>query len=539
MTRIAIAEIAQETDSFTPLVADLADFEAFGLFFSDEILERMHGVGPIGGFLQVIAEQGQPVELVPLVRAWGGAGGTITAATIEFLTERLISGLKKSLPVDAVYLALHGAAASEMEDDVEGHILSAVRNVVGDGVPIAVCLDHHANITQRMVDCADLLIGHETQPHDPVATGRKTARVLFGMLKGEIHPSMAWQKIPMITPQDQFLTIQGPMKEWFDLAREMERRPGVIDVSPYPMQPWLDVAEGGWAVVVHTENDPALAQELAAESAAKAWSLREQFWKSDRVPAADAVRQAVAASSPLKKGTVPPGNIDLSRKTDSLERDSPLFQQPASGGLIILSDTGDSVYGGAPGDSACILRELLEQQVPCIAFVPIVDGEAVDAAMAAGVGSHITVDLGAKVDRVFTQPVQVTVRIAAVSEGVTCELPDRGVCDLGRTALLEVGHVCIVALDQRSFAINHPVLYTHLGLEIAEAAIVVLKTASNFQFFGRWCKGLIRVDSPGLTQSDLTAFEWKRIPRPVYALDPLSEWSPRSGALSPPLSKGG
>ena len=490
--RIAVAEIAQETDSFSPMVADLADFEAFGLFFGDEILVRMRGVGPIGGMLQVAAEQNPPVELLPLVRAWAGAGGTITAKTLDFLTDRLIASLKKVLPVDAIYLALHGAAASEKEDDVEGHVLSAVREVVGDRLPIAVCLDHHANITQRMVDCADVLIGHETQPHDTIATGRKTARVLFAMLKAELHPTMAWQKIPMITPQDQFLTSQGPMKEWFDLAREMERRPGVIDVSPYPMQPWLDVAEGGWAVVVHTENNSALARSLAIESAAKAWSLRDQFWKSDRVAAADAVRQAVAANA----------------------------------GPIILSDTGDSVYGGAPGDSTCILRELLKQQVSCIALVPVVDTEVVDKAMSAGVGSRITVDLGGKVDRVFSRPVQITGRIAAVSKGVTVELPDRGVCDLGRTALLEVGQIRIVVLDQRSFAINHPVLYTHLGLEIDDAGIVVVKTASNFQFFSHWRKGLIRVDSPGMTQSDLTAFDWKRVPRPMYPLDELRDWQP-------------
>jgi len=503
--RIAVAEIAQETDSFSPLVADLADFEAFGLFFGDEILERMRGVGPIGGFLQVAAEQEQAVELVPLVRAWAGAGGTITAKTIDFLMERLISALKKSLPIDAVYLALHGAAASEKEDDVEGHVLSAVREVVGDKIPVAVCLDHHANITQRMVNCADVLIGHETQPHDPVATGRKTARVLFDMLHGRLLPTMAWHKIPMITPQDQFLTSAGPMKEWFDLAREMEHRPGVIDVSPYPMQPWLDVAEGGWAVVVHTDDNHELAQAVAAESAREAWSLREQFWKSDRVAVEEAVRQAAESSS----------------------------------GLIILSDTGDSVYGGAPGDSTCILRQLLELQVPRTALVPVVDSDVVNAAMSAGVGSRITVELGGKVDRVFNRPVRVTARVAAVSKGVTCELPDRGVCDVGRTTLLEVGQVRIVVLDQRSFAINHPVLYTHLGLEIDDARIVVLKTASNFQFFSRWRKGLIRVDSPGLTQSDLTAFEWKRIPRPMYPLDPLSDWQPRSGNNSPPKEGGG
>ncbi|MDB5389748.1 MAG: microcystin degradation protein MlrC [Planctomycetaceae bacterium] len=483
--RIAIAEIAQETDSFSPMVADIHDFEAFGLYYGAEILEKMRNVGPLGGLFQVADEQQQSIEWLPIIRAWAGAGGTITAETLDYLTERLVTGLKAALPLDAVFLALHGAAASEKIDDVEGHLLSAVREIVGNQIPVIVNLDHHANITQRMVQHASVLIGHETQPHDTVDSGRKTARVLFSVLEGKAQPSIAWQKIPMITPQDHFLTAQGPMKEWFDLAREMEHRPGVLDVSPYPMQPWLDVEEGGWAVVVHTDNDPELAKSLAAESAAKAWSLRDRFWASSRVAPADAVREAVVA-----------------------ER-----------GLIILSDTGDSVYGGAPGDSTVILRELLAQQIPCVALLPVVDVAAVEAAMSAGVGGQVSLEIGGHIDAVFSQPVRVAGRVAAVSKGVTLELPDRGACDLGRTALLEVGQLRIVLLEQRTFAINHPTLYTHLGLDIADAKMVVLKTASNFQFFNRWRTGLIRVDSQGMTQSDLKAFDWKRIPRPMYPLD--------------------
>ncbi len=488
--RIAIAEVAQETDSFSPLVADRSDFEAYGLYFGDKILERMRGVGPIGGFLEVAAEQAEPITLLPIIRAWGSAGGTITAETLDFLTERLVAGLKESLPVDAVFLSLHGAAASTKDDDVEEYVLQAVRDVVGRDVPIVVAFDHHANITRRMIKLADLLIGHETQPHDPPATGRKTARLLFQMLRGEIHPVVAWRKIPMITPQDQFLTSSGPMKEWFDLARQMEQRPGVLDVSPYPMQPWLDVTEGGWSVVVHTDNNVALADSLAAEIAEKAWSLRDQFWRSERVAPANAVRQA----------------------------------DKAEHGLVILSDTGDSVYGGAPGDSTCILRAMLAEKISSLAFVPMVEPEALKAAIAAGVGAVITVDLGGKFDHIFSQPVRVTGKVAAVSHGFVVDLLDRGVCDLRKTALLEVGSIRITLLDHRSFAINHPVLYTHLGLDIADAKMVVVKTASNFQFFSRWRSGLIRVDSPGTTQSDLTAFDWTRIPRPTYPLDTLSDW---------------
>ncbi len=488
--RIAVAEVAQETDSFSPLIADRTDFEAYGLYFGDEILERMQGVGPIGGFLEIAAQQPERLDLCPIIRAWGSAGGTITEETLDFLTERLVTRLKQALPLDAVFLSLHGAAASAKEDDVEGHVLQAVREVVGRDIPVVVAFDHHANITRRMVECADLLVGHETQPHDPPATGRKVAKLLFRMLRGEIRPTVRWRKIPMITPQDQFLTSAGPMKEWFDLARQMETRRGVLDVSPYPMQPWLDVAEGGWSVIVHTDNDAALADTLAVEIADKAWSLREQFWRSERVAPAEAVRQAVAAEK----------------------------------GLVILSDTGDSVYGGAPGDSTCILKAMLEQQVSCPAFVPMIDPEALQAALAAGVGARITVELGGKFDHVFSQPVRVTGNVTAVSHGFTVDLRDRGICDLRQTALLEVGEIRIALLSHRSFAVNHPVLYTHLGLDIADAKMVVVKTASNFQFFSRWRSGLIRVDSPGTTQSDLTAFRWQRIPRPTYPLDELADW---------------
>lgn len=280
------------------------------------------------------------------------------------------------------------------------------------------------------------------------------------------------------------------MKEWFDRARELENRVGVIDISPYPMQPWLDVAEGGWSIIVHTDGDQDLANSLASEMAEMAWQRREQFWHSERVEPAEAVRQAIRADH----------------------------------GLVVLSDTGDSVYGGAPGDSTCILRELLEQNIPSLAFLPILDPAALEQAMKAGVGGQITVPLGGKIDSVFSQPVSITGRVAAVSKGVTVELEKRGTHDLSRTALLEVGNLRIVLLDHRSFAINHPVVYTHLGLDITEAKLVVLKTASNFQFFQRWCKQLIRVDSPGTTQSNLAAFEWSRLPRPIYPLDKLDDW---------------
>ncbi len=498
--RIALGEIVQETGTFTPSRTGREAFEAYGLYRGAELLEQLPGVGPPGGFLRVAAERDPTVEVVPLVRAWAGAGAKILDATYDELLEMLLAPLREAGTLDAVFLSLHGAASIDRDDDLEGAVLEAVREVIGPDVPLACPLDHHANITTRMVELADLMVGHETQPHDPLGTGVKTARLLFDWLDSGRRPAIGWRKIPMITPQDQFLTSGGPMKAWFDRARALEQQEGVLDVSPYPMQPWLDVAEGGWAVVVHTDGDVELADALAAEMGAMAWDLREEFWKSERVEVSEAVHRAYAHQD----------------------------------GLLILSDTGDSVYGGAPGDSTWILKELLAQAAAQpdsdrLMLVPIVDPAAVDAACAAGVGAEVTVSLGGKIDDEFSQPVETTARVVVISENHEGDAGERGRVEIGRVVLLKSGPVHIVVMAAAGFAICHPMLYEHLGLDVDQARAVVVKTASNFQYFDDWRRALIRVDSPGMTQSDLSAFTWTRTPRPIFPFDVDVTWEPGVG----------
>lgn len=486
--RIAIADILQETCTFNPIPTGLEEFALRGLYFADEILEKARGVGKLGGFLAAAEEEGC-VEPLPIIQAMAMPGGRVTAEALELFREKLVSGLKRALPLDGVFLSLHGAAAAEQVDDVEGTLLAAVREVIGDRVPLVVPLDHHANITRQMAQAADVMIGYRAQPHDTYETGMRAAKLLFRLVEGEISPALGWQKIPMVAPQDRFLTSEGPMKVWFDLAREMEKQPGVIAASNFPMQPWLDVDEAGWAAVVYTDNDPGLAQALAAELANKAWELREEFWVSDRVSPEEAIRRAVEA------------------------RD----------GLVILSDTGDT-GGGGPGDSTCLLKEMLRQRITCTALLPMVDADVVEEAISAGAGREITVRVGGKLDDLFSEPVQITGRVAAISDGLQIRLEHHGFCDLRRTVLLEIGSIKMVVSERRVIASLYPIMYTHLGVDLAGSKMVVLKTGGNFQHFAPWDQELIRVDTPGMTQSNLHAFNWTRAPRPIYPLDELTAW---------------
>lgn len=484
--RIAIAHIGQETGSFTPTPTTIDTFRSFGLYTGQELLDKMRNVGPVGGFLAAAAEEKLDYTPLPVVQAWGGAHGPLTAETLAFLEEQLVTGLERVLPIDGFFFSQHGAAAADNDPDVEGYLLAATRRVLGPDVPIVCPLDHHGNVTQRMMDLMTGLVAHRTQPHLPFETGKLAAHQLFAILRGELKPTIAWRKIPMLAHQEQFLTSGGPMKVWFDRAREYETLPGVVSVSPFPMQPWLDVPEGGWATVVITNNDQALAERLADEHAQMVWEMRDQFWVYESIPVADAVQKAVAA-----------------------ER-----------GLVILSDTGDSVFGGASGDSTHILRELLRQGVTQTALVPIVDAEVVDQAISAGIGSTISAQLGGKLATAFHQPVPVTATVAAIGGGrIEAEVVGMESFNMGRAVLLEAGAIKIVVSEHEGIGGNHPVVYRHFGLEPATAKIVVMKTASNFQYYADMASTIIRVDTLGPTMSHLEQFPWQAVPRPIYPLD--------------------
>jgi microcystin degradation protein MlrC len=489
--RIALASFGQETDSFTPLPTTVAHFKQFGIYKGRAMIRKGHKAGPIAGFFAAAEEEGIDLVPLPLLGTWAGAGGIIEADMVQYFEREVTARLKKVLPVDGVFFSLHGAAASTLTDDAEGYLVTAVRKVVGPRVPIVAPMDHHGNITRQKIAQLSALVAHRTQPHDPFDTGRRAAKILFAQIQGKIRPTMAFKRIPMMTHQEQFLTVRGPMKEWFDMARELETRAGVISISPFPMQPWMDVEEGGWTVVVVTDNDMALARRLAADLANKAWSLRERLYKMDSISPEMAVRRALEA-----------------------ER-----------GLVVLSDTGDTIWGGAVGDSTAILGEMLRQRITATALVPMLDAEVVKIAMAAGRGSEITVKVGGKIDTVFSKPVEITAKVAGIGGGrFEVDVIGQKAFDIGNAVLLEVGSIKLMVSQFRGHSGNHPIVYQHFGLDPAQAKMVVIKTSSNWQYYNQWMSEVIRVDTPGPTMSHLERFEWKRTPRPFWPIDDLREW---------------
>ena len=489
--RIGFIEVSQETNDFNPLPTTLADFRSYGLYEGAEIFERLGDIGPTGGYLEAVRRSGRTIESVPILRGLAVAGGRLDREAFDFFQNRIRHRLEAAGRLDGLVLQLHGACAAEGIDDVEGEQAELCRRILGPDVPIMLALDHHGNITTKMIANVDAVVGHRTQPHDFFETARIAGELMFRIAAGEVRPVMAWRKIPLVTHQEQFLTSNGPMKVWFDRARALEVDPKVLQVSNYPMQPWLDVAEGGWSTIVVTDGDQALAERLADEMAGMVWDMRDEFLERDAVPVEEALRRAETV-----------------------------------GGLAILSDTGDTVFGGAAGDSNVVLEAVLRLGMEVSVLIPMISASAVERLAAAGEGATVTLPLGGCTAPAFFTPLVVTGTVRRVADGsaVKVAFGHQSVIDMGRVVVFETGPVTLLISELRGVAGNLPDVWRAFGIEPAEHRIVAVKTASNFQYFAPIASEIVRADTPGPGQSDVHSLPWRRLPRPIHPLDTVTGW---------------
>ena len=153
----------------------------------------------------------------------------MTAEAIEHLTGLLSDGLRRAMeegPLDGILLALHGAMVTEIDDDGDGYVLQTVREIVGPDVPVVATLDLHANISPRMVELADVLIGYDTYPHiDMAERAEEASAVLSRLMRGEIRPTPALRKPPMLPTSQRMTTERMPMRALMERAHVMEEDP--------------------------------------------------------------------------------------------------------------------------------------------------------------------------------------------------------------------------------------------------------------------------------------------------------------------------
>jgi microcystin degradation protein MlrC len=427
-----------------------------------------------------------------------GASGPVEHGFFLEVVEEHASRLRAALPVDGVFLSLHGGAIGTGEDDPEGVILERVRAIVGPSVPILATLDLHANVSRKMVDNASVLVAYRTNPHmDMAERGAECARLLREMLGG-VKATAAFVKLPFIPPSVAQNTRSGPYADIiaYGQSKADARVMNVSVVSGFSLG---DSVKNGMSVIVTTRNDAPLAQSLARDIAQKAWDDRERY-----VPRLTSLE-------------------DATRMALECGRDA---SKPA----LLFADVADNPGGGGRGNTVWILESFHKAGVQgCVLgifFDPALAAEAHTKGKGARFHARFNRDEAHELSGKFEADAQVL----ALRDGPI--VGKRGISaghsiNLGRMALLQVDGIRVVVVSIRQQA-KDTEMFEALGVDLAKVRSLVVKSRGHFRaafdlLFSD--DRIVEVDVPGLTTPILTRVPYRNVPRPIFPLDPEMSWS--------------
>lgn len=484
MARIAVGGWQHETNTFAPVKADFAAFEEPGgwpaLSRGRELFDAVEGVHlPITGAMQTLDRHGH--ELVPLLWCAATPSAHVTEDAFERISQMMLSDLERALPVDGVYLDLHGAMVCEHFEDGEGEFLSRLRALVGDDMPVAVSLDLHANLTEAMVRNASVIDVYRTYPHvDMGETGARTAAHLHHLIETGDRWASALRRTEFVIPLNWGCTLVDPAKSLYARLPALITDP-VTALSLACGFHLADIAEMGPGIVAYAPE----------QSAADA--------------AADALLAAVNDAETAFAG----GILD----PDAAVAEA-LSRAPLASGPVVIADTQDNPGGGGTGDSTGMLRALVEGGARGAVLGLLCDADAAAAAHAAGVGAQLSLALGGKSGGPGQVPYAGHYKVLALGDGrftATGPMWLGSRVRLGPMALLEISGVRVLVASKAMQAADQA-MFRHLGVEPAEQSIMVLKSSVHFRNdFQQIADTILVAAAPGPVYADPGRLEFHNL----------------------------
>jgi microcystin degradation protein MlrC len=483
MARIAVGGIQHETNTFSPVTATYADFEAPdawpGLTRGAALFEAVRGINlPVAGFVD--EARGLHHELLPLTWCSAQPSGPVTRDAFERISAMLLDDIRGHGRIDAVYLDLHGAMVTEHLDDADGELLWRVREAVGADVPVVASLDFHANLSRTMAQCATALVSYRTYPHvDMADCGARAAKVLHDLLRGTQVASYLKQ-VDFLIPLTSQSTLVEPMRT---LMREVEdaERPPLASLCIFPGFPAADVVDCGPSVYGCGSDAFYVAttvRQFASDMAAREAGFALELYT---------IEQAIAeiARSPAPRG------------------------RP-----IILADTQDNPGAGGNADTTSLIKALVARGTISVLAGVICDPDAAVRAHAAGEGATLDLRLGARSGTPGETPLEVRCKVVALGDGRFIGTGPfyRGArFELGPMALLEVGGVRIAVASRKQQAADQA-MFRHLHVEPADHALLVLKSSVHFRAdFGPIASRILVVEAPGPNIADPAKLPFRKL----------------------------
>lgn len=496
--KVAILGFHLESNAFSPPSVQ-ADFLAQCWEEGDAVSELVRGPSrlptEVTGFYERMNQLGDWVP-APLIVIGAPPGGPASAGVWDtFLTE-VEQRLRAALPVDAIYIANHGASSAEGEDDTEGVLVHLLRRIVGPDVPIVATHDLHCNVSERTVQALDGLIAYRTNPHvDQRERGAEAADLIVEILGGTKMVT-AYVRLPLTPPSVTLGTASGPYADLVRMGMALTQKPGegpIANVAVCSGFVFSDLPKCGLTITVTARGDLQAARRTALQVARAGWADRGRY-VANTISVERAVELARQASEPL-----------------------------------LFADVADNPGGGGRGNTSWLLRAFDQARVPAVLGV-FVDPALVQEAAALGEGAEFEAVFNRE-ESEYSRRYASKARVLKLTDGEG--MGRRGILrgrkfSLGRSCLLELvdsGIKVVVGSLRRQLA--EPAMLEMHGIDIATAGHVIVKSRGHYragfdEFFPN--ERIHDVDSPGLTTPNLKQIDFKRLPRPVWPLDENAAW---------------
>jgi len=487
--RILTAELMHETNTFSRIATDHQAFrDRYFLTGAEAIAERGGQNTELAGFLDTGRKYDWQIDHI--LSAAAGPSGKVTSGAFDWLTSPIVAAANTG-HYHGILLGLHGAMVTDFCEDGEGEMLQRLRAVLGANIPIAITLDLHANVSQKMCELANIIVSYKTYPHtDMRETACHAGEIMQRSLRGEISPYTIRIGCPMLEEVNGGRTDTGPMIDWIRSARQWEQRDDAFAVSINGGFASANIREVGPTVLVTGQGDMDAHRIFATDIAGDIWKHRFDVL-NDYLD----VGEAAGIASKFSSGKGP----------------------------LIIADYADNPGAGAYGDATNLLRALLDAAVSDACFGPLVDGETVQQLLQYEPGELVQINLGGKIEPGFGGgPLGLQVELISLSDGhyVGGGAMIGGLQhSFGPTAVVRAGDIEVLITT-----IAHQLLdlqqFRSFGIEPTSKRVVAVKSMQHFRAdFEPIAARVIVCDSGALCTPDYKQLEYDNVPRPIFPLD--------------------
>ena len=473
---ISLGGILTECNEFSINLMTKENFERYEYFEGKEILNLKHGV--VGGMLNIF--NNTSFNISPTVFASCSPGGIIEDKCYIEIKNKIIEEIKNTQNLIGVLLPLHGAAVTETEGDLEGDLISSVRDIVGKEIPIVVTLDLHAHVTEKMIINSNAILAWEQYPHlDPYETGQRGANLLKDILEKNVNPKMYFSKSPLLHSAINASTFGNtPFADLMrSLKKEEKNNPKILSTSFIHVDPYIDQEDMGGGALVITDNDLETAKKISLDYSKQYWNRRAEFEPVLFLP-----DEAVLKGITIDKN-------------------------------ILLVETADACGGGAVGDSSQSLRSLINFAPDEKSLVHIVDPFAVEKCMNNDIGSEINIQLGHQIDTQWGKPIDVNVKIEKITDGkfiYNGGIWDKTIGEMGTSVLVSINSIHIIISTYGTYEWNCE-QFLSFDLNLDNYKFIVVKNPMNYKNSFSHIENIFVLDTLGPTPPTCKNLNFKKI----------------------------